>query len=428
MSELLAPAGTLEKLKWAVNYGADAVYLGTKSFSLRNFAGNFEIAEVKTAMEYLHKKGKKGYITLNIYPWTEEYEEIIELAKQLEKYDVDAFIVSDLGVINELKRVKIKTPLHISTQANTVSFQTIRAYKDILNIKRINLARELSFERIKNIQTQIKNTKLDVETEAFIHGAVCFSFSGRCSMSEYMTKTQERSGNHGSCAQPCRWNYSVVEEKREGEYYPVFEDNRGLYIFNSKDLALFRYVQDLQKIGVKSFKIEGRMKTIHYLATVTSLYRQFLDAKNIDEKEAMALLNRVQSRGYSEGFMKGNIIADDFLFEDTNRLNKFSTFVANSITNEDLIELKQNLIKTNKQDVVLNIEKAVNNNKSILRTRNRILAGESLEVLTPNGLDSIKIENTISKIDGTELDTVHNDQYIIVSKKLPAYSIIRRVN
>lgn len=428
MSELLAPAGTLEKLKWAVNYGADAVYFGTKSFSLRNFAGNFEIEEVKTAMEYLHKRSQKGYITLNIYPWTEEYEEIIELAKTLEKLDVDAFIVSDIGMINELKRANIKTPLHISTQANTVSFQTIRAYKDVLNIKRINLARELSFERIKDIHKQIKNTKLDVETEAFIHGAVCFSFSGRCSMSEYMTKTQERSGNHGSCAQPCRWNYSVVEEKREGEYHPVFEDNRGLYIFNSKDLALFRYVKNLQDLGVKSFKIEGRMKTVHYLASVLGLYRQFLDGKELDPKDAMTQLNRVQSRGYSEGFMKGNVIADDFLFEDTNRLNKFSTFVANSMTAEDIDNLKQNLLKSNKQESVQNIETALKNGKSILRTRNRILAGEKLEVLTPNGLGSIQIDAVINKIDGEKLDTVHNDQHIIVSKKLPAYSIIRRVN
>ncbi|HPS30938.1 MAG TPA: peptidase U32 family protein, partial [bacterium] len=217
MAELLAPAGNPEKLIWADIYGADAVYFGVTEFSLRSFAGNFTIDDAAAGLAYLHKKGKKGYVTLNIYPYSGEYSALIKTAFELQECRADAFIVSDLGVIHELKKAGIKTPIHISTQANTVSYQTVNAYHD-LGAKRVNLARELSFDRIVEIS---KNRVKGAEIEVFIHGAVCFSFSGRCAISDWLTG---RKANRGECTHPCRWNYSVMEEKRPGVYMNVGED------------------------------------------------------------------------------------------------------------------------------------------------------------------------------------------------------------
>ncbi|HNW83084.1 MAG TPA: peptidase U32 family protein, partial [bacterium] len=200
MAELLAPAGNPEKLIWADIYGADAVYFGVTKFSLRSFAGNFTIDEASAGLEYLHKKGKRGFVTLNIYPYSGEYKDLITTARELEECKADALIVSDLGVINELKKAGIRIPIHISTQANTLSYQTVNAYHD-LGAKRVNLARELSFEKISEIS---KKREKGVEIEVFIHGAVCFSFSGRCAISDWLTG---RKANRGECTHPCRWNY-----------------------------------------------------------------------------------------------------------------------------------------------------------------------------------------------------------------------------
>lgn len=394
MTELLVPAGDMEKLEWAVAYGADAVYFGMKDFSLRSFAGNFDLDEANTALSLLHKKGKKGYVTLNIYPYSNEYDDIITIAKKLEEMNSDAFIVSDLGLINELKKNKIKTPIHISTQANTMSYQTILAYGE-LGAKRVNLARELSLEQIKDIQKNLKNK---VETEVFIHGAVCFSYSGRCAISDYMTG---RKANRGECTHPCRWKYSLVEETREGEYYPVFEDNRGLYFFNNKDLALFPFVEELSQAGVNSFKIEGRMKTIHYIASVTSLYRNIMDGKKISTEEGFKLLSRVNNRGYSYGFMKGSISPEDYS-QGENSTHSNSTFVA--VFSEKRTE------------------------DSVLKVRNRIFAGDKLEVLSPGGVVSyIKIPKPIIKKDLSQTEVVHNGDEIILLDEIRPYSLFRKI-
>lgn len=347
MSELLAPAGSPEKLIWAALFGADAVYFGMKDFSLRSYAGNFSLEDAKKSTEFLHSQNKKSYVTLNIYPKTNEYSKILALAKDLEVINVDAFIVSDLGLIKLLLK-ETKVPIHVSTQANTTSAQTILFYKD-LGVKRVNLARELSLSEIKEIQKEIKGK---IETEVFIHGAVCFSMSGRCAISDYMTG---RIANRGECTHPCRWNYNLVEETRPGKYYPVFEDSRGTYFFNNKDLALFPFVEDLLRAKVDSFKIEGRMKTIHYIATVTSFYRKILDGKVFSEEEGFRYLSRVNSRGYSFGFMKGNIEDKDYNF-DNDVFKASSVFVGN--TEDD---------------------------KRKVRLRNRVFEGEELEVLSPGG-------------------------------------------
>ena len=394
--ELLAPAGTLEKLKWAVIYGADAVYFGMEFGSLRSYAGNFTFDDAAEGLEFLHSRGKKGYITLNIYPFSDEYDLIIETAKTMDDMGADAFIVSDLGVFMELKKLDIRAPLHISTQANTTSWQTIMAYKN-LGAKRVNLARELSLERIKDIQEKVSGP---IETEVFIHGAVCFSYSGRCAISDYLTG---HSANRGECKHPCRWRYFLMEETRPGRYMPVFEDERGLYLFNSKDLALFEFIPALKDAGVDSIKIEGRMKTIHYIATVVSFYRQVLDGKRFSPGEALKLLNRIPNRGFSTGFMKGSIRPDDYDFNVADSVS--DTILVGNITEERL------------------------KGRCVIRVRNNIMAGETLETLGPDGCISvITMPQALVTTDGNRVECANNSQHIFIDQELKPYTILRRVN
>jgi putative protease len=392
--ELLAPAGTLEKLKWAVAYGADAVYFGAEFGSLRSFAGNFTLADAQTGLDYLHERGKKGYVALNIYPFSDEYDKLTTLAKQLDEMGADAFIVSDMGVLSELKKLNLKAALHISTQANTTSWQTVMAYKE-LGAKRVNLARELSLEQIQDIQTHIRG---QVETEVFVHGAVCFSYSGRCAISDYLTGFR---ANRGECKHPCRWKYALVEEKRPGEYMPVFEDERGLYFFNSKELALFEYLPALAAAGVNSFKIEGRMKTVHYLATTVSFYRQVIDGRQFTREEGLKLLSRIPNRGYSTGFIKGTVTPDDYSVGKS-LSGAESVFVGN-VTGCD-------------------------GGVSTVELRNKIHAGDELEVLKPDGsLSEITLPDPLTDSKGHHLDFANNSQFILLSETLPEYAILRRI-
>ena len=393
--ELLAPAGTLEKLEWACAYGADAVYFGAEFGSLRSFAGNFTLDDAAAGLEYLHARGKKGYVALNIYPFSDEYDKLTGLARQLDEIGVDALIVADMGVLHELKKLNLKAALHISTQANTTSYQTVLAYKD-LGAKRVNLARELSLEQIQDIR---KNVAGHIETEVFVHGAVCFSYSGRCAISDYLTGFR---ANRGECKHPCRWQYSLVEEKRPGEYMPVFEDDRGLYFFNSKELALFEYLPALVEAGVTSFKIEGRMKSVHYLATVISFYRQVIDGKKFTQGEGLKLLSRIPNRGYSTGFVKGTVKPDDYSVGKS-LSGAESTFVGN-VTDCD-------------------------GGVSTVEVRNKIHAGDVLEVLKPDGsLSEITLPVPLTTSHGEHVDFANNCQYIVLTETLPEYSILRRIN
>lgn len=394
--ELLAPAGNLEKLKWAVAYGADAVYFGTEFGSLRNFAGNFTYDDAATGLEFLHSRGRKGYVTLNIYPFSEEYDRIINTARTLNDMGADAFIVADLGVFMELKKLGLRAPLHISTQANTTSYQSVLAYKD-LGAKRVNLARELSLERIKTIQEKTRGL---IETEVFIHGSVCFSYSGRCAISDYLTG---HGANRGECKHPCRWRYFLMEETRPGKYMPVFEDERGLYLFNSKDLALFEFVPALQEAGVGSIKIEGRMKAIHYIATVVSFYRQVLDGRKFSWDDGMKLLGRIPSRGFSKGFMKGGIRPEDYDFD-----------VADSVSEAILVG---------------NITEEKINGKCVVRVRNNIMAGETLETLSPDGsISTVTMPPMLISTDGDWFEYANNSKSILLEQQLEPYTILRRVN
>ncbi|OQY04422.1 MAG: hypothetical protein B6I25_06950 [Planctomycetales bacterium 4572_13] len=392
--ELLAPAGTLEKLKWASVYGADAVYFGAEFGSLRSFAGNFTLDDAQTGLDYLHERGKKGFVALNIYPFSNEYDKLTTLARQLDEMGADAFIVADMGVLSELKKMNLNTALHVSTQANTTSSQTVLAYKE-LGAKRVNLARELSLEQVQEIQ---KNISDQIETEVFVHGAVCFSYSGRCAISDYLTGFR---ANRGECKHPCRWKYSLVEEQRPGEYMPVFEDERGLYFFNSKELALFEYLSAMAAAGVNSFKIEGRMKTIHYIASVVSFYRQVIDGKQFTAEEGLKLLNRIPNRGYSTGFAKGTVKPDDYSVGKS-LSGAESVFVGNVIDSDCGI--------------------------STVEVRNKIHAGDMLEVLKPDGsLSTITLGDPLTDSKGHYLDFANNNQFILITEDLPEYTILRRV-
>jgi len=393
--ELLGPAGNLEKLKWAVRYGADAVYFGGQFGSLRNFAGNFTFDDSEKGLTFLHEHGKKGYVTLNIYPFSDEYDQVIDTARTLDDMGADAFIVADMGVLATLGQLGLKAKLHISTQANTTSHQAVLAYKN-LGASRVNLARELSLEQIVDIQ---KNVDGQIETEVFIHGSVCFSYSGRCAISDYMTGHR---ANRGECKHPCRWKYSLVEEQRPGEYLPVYEDERGLYLFNCRELALFEFLPQLAKAGVASFKIEGRNKSIHYIASVVSFYRRAIDGEQFSREKGFELLNRVPNRGYSMGFMKGTIGPEDYKFEKAESKSA-SIFVGNIL------------------------ERTVAG-KSVLEVRNKIHAGETLEALSPDGsISAVTLPEILVTERGGKIKVANNSQFIILEQSLPAFVMLRRV-
>jgi putative protease len=299
--ELLAPAGDLEKLKMAIIYGADAVYFAGGDFSLRSGAGNFSIEQMKEGIEFAHARGAKCYLTANIFAHNEDVEpfmEYLEIAKDL---DIDAFIAADPGVIDMIQEVIPDAEIHLSTQANMTNYRAARFwYKR--GVKRLVLARELTLEEVIEVR---KNIPDDMEIEAFVHGAMCIAYSGRCLLSNYMI---DRDANRGSCAHACRWKYSIVEEQRPGEYYPIEEDGRGTYIMNSKDLCLLEHVPELIEAGISSFKIEGRMKSVFYVASVVSAYRKAIDAYFADpenykfEEKWMEDMCKASHREFTTGF------------------------------------------------------------------------------------------------------------------------------
>ena len=269
--ELLAPAGDLEKLKIAVDYGADAVYFGGEMFSLRAGAGNLTINEIIEGVEYAHHRGVRCHMTLNVYAHNEDIEPLKEYLQKIKDIPIDAFIVSDPSVIMLLKDAIPDAEIHLSTQANMTNYVTANFWRS-QGVKRLVLARELTLDEVKEIR---RNLPEDTELETFVHGAMCISYSGRCLLSNFMT---ERDANRGECAHPCRYKYRLEEEKRPGEYWPVDEDNRGTYIFNSKDMCMLEYLPELIEAGIASFKIEGRMKSIFYIAHVLNAYRKAIDA------------------------------------------------------------------------------------------------------------------------------------------------------
>ena len=299
--ELLAPAGDLEKLKIASIYGADAVYFGGEMFSLRAGAGNLSIDEMKEGIRFAHERGKRCYLTINIFAHNEDIGPLTDYLEQIKNIGIDAFIVSDPGIVDLIQEIIPDAEIHLSTQANMTNFRTARFWHK-MGVKRLVLARELTFTEIKEIR---KNIPSDMEVEAFVHGAMCISYSGRCLLSNFMI---ERDANRGMCAQPCRWKYSLVEEKRPGEYYPVEEDERGTYILNSRDLCMIEHLDKIVESGIMSAKVEGRMKSVFYVATVIHAYRQAIDAYFSDparyefKAEWLTELKKVSHREFTTGF------------------------------------------------------------------------------------------------------------------------------
>lgn len=374
--ELLAPAGNFDKLITAVHFGADAVYFSGKNFGLRAFAGNFTDDEIEKAFEFLHKNNKKGYVTINILANDSDFETIDEYLNLLIKVKADGIIVSDLGLINYIRKNFPSINIHVSTQANITNSYSAKFLEE-LGVKRIVLARELNLEQIKNIHTNLNN----VELEVFIHGAMCISYSGRCLLSNYLTG---RDSNRGACVQACRWKYFIREENRDDEL-PIEEDQRGTYILNSKDLCLIDYLEQLKQAGVESLKIEGRMKSDYYVASVVNAYRRAIDGYqdlNILHQE----LEKTSHRRYTTGFMFGS--DDKEYLEDSMPVQSY-IFVAKVIENSK-------------------------NGRVKVEMRNRFKEGDILEILSPsdNFLKNIKINNIVDD-RGEKINDVKLVQQIV---------------
>src|SRR6056297_4102449 len=318
--ELLAPAGNLEKLKIAIDYGADAVYCGGHNYGLRSGADNFTLEELKEAKNYAHKNNSNIYITVNMMPHNRELNNLPEYLHELDELGVDSLIVSDPGVIQIIKDENINTPIHLSTQANTVNWASANFWYN-QGIERVILARELSKEEIKEFAHNS-----NIEREMFIHGSMCISYSGRCLLSNYMVG---RDANRGNCAHSCRWKYHLVEEQRPGEYYPVYEDDQGTFIMNSRDLNLAEEIPELIEIGLSSLKVEGRMKSVHYAATVINTYRQLIDQYYQDpenyeaDPELLAELRKISHRDYTKGFYYGKPGSEGQRYESSSYLRTY---------------------------------------------------------------------------------------------------------
>ena len=375
--ELLCPAGTMEALKTALHFGADAVYGGMKRFGLRAFAGNFDEAQLREAVALCHAAGKKFYLTMNVFPFDDQMDDFVETARIAHEIGVDAAIVSDIGAVVTLRERVPGLALHVSTQASTVNTAAVKHYQS-LGCERVILARETSIDRMGRMIENLDH----MEIECFVHGAACMAYSGRCLLSAAMSG---RSGNQGECAQPCRWQYHVVEEKRPGEYLPVCEDDNGTYIFSAKDLCLMPVLPRLIGAGVASLKIEGRMKTEYYVATVTAAYRRALDlyaqspaAFEAELPALMAELACASHRDSDTGFALGRPEAPGGAEGFHQEREYIARAVAESLPGEN----------------------------ARFQLKNRFHAGDALELLTPEGVKVIRAVPFLREKTGETVDTL----------------------
>lgn len=399
--ELLAPAGNLEKLKMALLYGADAVFMGGKAFGLRASSDNFDDEQLKEGINFAHSMQKKAYVTVNIFPHNEDLLALPDYIKFLSENQADAVIVSDLGVYRIVREVAPKLPIHISTQANNTNWSSVLCWQE-LGARRVVLARELSLAEIGVIRE-----KVNIELEAFIHGAMCISYSGRCLMSNYFTG---RDANRGQCAQSCRWKFHVVEEKRPGEYFPVMEDERGTYIFNSKDLCLLPHIPELINSGLNSFKIEGRMKSVHYVATVIKVYRDAIDAYMSDPEkfsikaEWIEELQKISHRAYTTGFY-------------FNKTTQYDQIYASSSYDQthDFIGLVKNYDASTRLAVV--------------EQRNNMKVGQEIEIMQPQQSNFSQEITEMFDMDGNAITAAPHPQQLVLmrmSKPVKEFAMLRR--
>ncbi|HDT15387.1 MAG TPA: U32 family peptidase, partial [Firmicutes bacterium] len=345
--EILAPAGSFEKMKFAFEYGADAVYAAVEGFSLRSFAGNFTLQEAERAVDYARGIKKNIYITVNVYPRSFEIKSLKKHLEFIARIKPDGIIISDLGVLSLARDYASKIPVHISVQANNVNYEQVKMWKK-LGASRIILARELSIEEVKTIRKEVP----DIELELFVHGAVCMSYSGRCLLSNYLTL---RDANRGECTQPCRWKYTLEEEKRPGEHMSVFEDERGAYIFNSKDLCLIEKIPELAEAGIDSFKIEGRMKGIAYAASTSYAYKKALD-DFLSGKPFDALLkdelDTISHREYTTGFVfDDGKLKESYESSDYISAARFAGYISGVSENNYRIESKHTIRVNDKIEI-----------------------------------------------------------------------------
>ena len=396
--ELLSPAGDPERLQMAVRYGADAVYLAGKAYGMRAKCGNFSDRELVEAVRFCHGRGVKVYVTVNILARTPEIAAMPPFLELCQEAGVDAFILGDLGVFKTAERWAPKVERHISTQMGVVSADTARAWQD-LGATRVVLARELSLREIREIRDNIPP---ELELEAFVHGAMCVSFSGRCLLSNYLAG---RDANHGACAQPCRWKYALMEEKRPGEYFPIEEDDGGAYIMNSRDLCMIDHIPELIDAGIDSFKIEGRAKSAYYAACVTNAYRHGIDAAAAGEPLDpvwRAEVDKISHRHYYTGFYYGQPEKGQF-YEDARYIRDW--------------------------DVAAYVVSCDEEGNAVLTQRGRFWKGDTLELLIPGKKPlSFRVEE-MRNGDGEEIDVCPHPE-MEIRMKLPAaapeYAILRR--
>jgi putative protease len=400
--EILSPAGDLEKLAIAFEYGADAVYAAGEKFGLRSYAGNFTDEGLRQAVETTRKKNKKIYIAVNVFPHNDDMAEIKKHISYLKELKVDGIIVSDLGVFSVLRETAPEISAHISVQANNLNYKEVEMWGK-LGASRVILARELTFSEIAEIKKRVPG----IELEIFVHGAVCMSMSGRCLISNYLTG---RDANRGECAQSCRWSYSLVEEKRPGEYLPVCEDDRGTYIFNSKDLCTIGRVPDMARAGIDSFKIEGRMKSTHYTAVTTAVYKKALDTfikepdKYVFDDKLYAELEKVSHRTYYQGhYFEKAAVNQDFSSSKYVSTRKFLGHA----------------LETSGKKIKMNV-------------KNTFKTGDEVEIFTINAENIIAKVSAIRNDEGVEeIYAKQGREYSIEfdsPEKIPAFSMIRQKN
>lgn len=396
--ELLSPAGDMEKLKMSVLYGADAVYLAGTSFGMRSFAGNFSPEQLPKAVEYAHAHGVKVHVTVNTMARNAEIARLPEHLQLLEAVGVDALIVADLGAFILAGKYAPSCQRHISTQVSVANYETARAWYD-LGATRVVLARELSLKEILQIREKVPET---LELETFAHGAMCVSYSGRCLLSNYMTG---RDSNRGACAQPCRYQYALVEEKRPGEYFPVFEDEKGTYIMNSRDMCMIDHVQDLMDAGIDCLKIEGRAKSAYYAAIVTSAYRHVLDAVAAGQPVDPVWRDEVEHvshRHYSTGFFYGQ---PGQYYENSRYIRQWQVCAIVTACDE--------------------------NGLATLSLRNKFAAGDIIEVVGPDTKPFSMTAPLMFDAQGNEISepkTPKMDFQMQLPQLVPAFSIIRHAS
>ncbi len=394
--ELLLPAGSMEKMEYAIRYGADAVYLGMVDFSLRAMRkGELITADnLKQAVDLAHSLGAKAYLTLNIFAFNNDIENLIKNIDVIKDADPDAIILSDFGIYNVVRKYLPEIDIHVSTQTNILNYETVKFWQD-LGATRAILARELSIPEI----AEIKNKVPDMELEVFVHGAQCVSFSGRCMISDYMTGG-ERKANHGGCAQPCRWSYKLVEETRPGEYYEINQNEKGTHILSPKDLALINYLPKLMDAGVDSFKIEGRTKSLYYVSAVAKAYKtainEYLETGKISEEENYNEIIKIGNRGYTTGFFIEKQGSDGYSYD-----------ISKGLAGADFL--------------CIFLEK--NENRFKIKTKNKINLNDEVEIISPKEKYTTKVTGIYDIKTGEEkpLSNTNDESWIELEKNPEDY-------